>query len=98
MTFGPFTPHSPPPTTWTKLSRQEGANAENTVPSRLRRTAVEAKLCNRQELVSKLAKTCCGVLKFFGNKHDEILKIFCFAKLSAVIKNQIFQHFIHQIF
>ena len=74
MTFGPFTPHSPPPTTWTKLSRQEGANAENTVPSRLRRTAVEAKLCNRQELVSKLAKTCCGVLKFFGNKHDEILK------------------------
>ena len=57
MTFGPFTPHSPPPpTTWTKFKQAaRGANAENTVPSRLR-TAVEAKLCNRQELVSKLAK------------------------------------------
>jgi hypothetical protein len=65
------------------LSRQEGANAENTVPSRLR-TAVEAKLCNRQELVSKLKKTCCGVFKSFGNKHDEILKEFWIAKLIAV--------------
>ena len=85
MTFGPFTPHSPPPpTTWTKFKQAAGgANAENTVPSRLR-TAVEAKLCNRQELVSKLAKTRCGVFKSFGNKHDEILKEFWIAKLIAV--------------